>query len=111
MLSGEKILITGPASQVAFPVAQALARHHQVHGLARFGSDLVNLEEWCSHLGGLTGLPVRFRDSDNTIGSLPLDLSCMHAALGRTKVHWRDGLRRMVEARLPSLAGRTGTAE
>lgn len=37
MLKGEKILVTGPASQVGFPVAQALAAENEVHGLARFG--------------------------------------------------------------------------
>jgi nucleoside-diphosphate-sugar epimerase len=36
MLSGEKILVTGPASQVGFPVARALAEDNEVHGLARF---------------------------------------------------------------------------
>ena len=29
--------------------------------------------------------------------------SYMHEALGHTKVHWRDGFRRMVEARHPEL--------
>ena len=37
MLRGEKILVTGPVSQVGFPVAQALATENEVHGLARFG--------------------------------------------------------------------------
>ncbi len=36
MLKDEKILITGPASQVAFPIARALARENRVYGLARF---------------------------------------------------------------------------
>jgi hypothetical protein len=35
-LSGEKILVTGPASQVGLPVARALATNNEVHGLARF---------------------------------------------------------------------------
>lgn len=35
-LEGEKILITGPTSQVALPIAAALARDNDVHGLARF---------------------------------------------------------------------------
>ena len=37
MPKGEKILITGPASQVALPIARSLAEHNEVHGLARFG--------------------------------------------------------------------------
>jgi len=39
MLRSEKILITGPASQVAFPVARALAADNEVFGLARFGRE------------------------------------------------------------------------
>lgn len=35
MLKGEKILITGPTSQVAFPLARALAEDNDVYGLAR----------------------------------------------------------------------------
>ncbi len=36
MLSGEKILITGPAGQIAFPMAEYLARDNEVWGVARF---------------------------------------------------------------------------
>jgi nucleoside-diphosphate-sugar epimerase len=36
MLTGRKILLTGPTSQVAFPIARALAAQNEVHGLARF---------------------------------------------------------------------------
>ncbi len=35
-MEGQRILITGPASQVAFPVARALAQRNEVLGLARF---------------------------------------------------------------------------
>jgi UDP-glucuronate 4-epimerase len=35
-LEGKRILITGPAGQVALPVTRALARHNEVIGLARF---------------------------------------------------------------------------
>ncbi|MEE9286429.1 MAG: NAD(P)-dependent oxidoreductase [Dehalococcoidia bacterium] len=37
-MTGEKILITGPAGQVAFPVARALAKDNDVVGIARFGN-------------------------------------------------------------------------
>jgi len=36
MLSGEKILITGPAGQIAFPMAKYLAQDNEVWGIARF---------------------------------------------------------------------------
>jgi hypothetical protein len=31
------------------------------------------------------------------------DVTYMHQVLGRTKVHWREGFRRMIEARHPGL--------
>ena len=36
MLSGEKVLVTGPAGQIAFPLVEALAPHNEVWGAARF---------------------------------------------------------------------------
>ncbi len=36
MLSGSKILVTGPAGQIAFPLAEELARDNEVWGIARF---------------------------------------------------------------------------
>jgi nucleoside-diphosphate-sugar epimerase len=35
--TGEKILITGPAGQIAFPLARSLAADNEVWGIARFG--------------------------------------------------------------------------
>ena len=36
-LRDERILITGPAGQIAFPLAEYLARNNEVWGIARFG--------------------------------------------------------------------------
>ena len=36
-LSGEKILVTGPAGQIAFPLASSLVGDNEVWGVARFG--------------------------------------------------------------------------
>jgi nucleoside-diphosphate-sugar epimerase len=36
MLTGEKILVTGPAGQIAFPLSRELAKHNEVWGIARF---------------------------------------------------------------------------
>ena len=36
-LRGHRILVTGPAGQIAFPLASALARDNEVWGIARFG--------------------------------------------------------------------------
>ena len=37
MLRDEKILITGPAGQIAFPIAEFLSKENEVWGIARFG--------------------------------------------------------------------------
>ncbi len=44
MLEGRKILITGPAGQIAFPMARELARCNEVWGIARF-SDPASRQE------------------------------------------------------------------
>ena len=38
MLTDEKILLTGPAGQIAFPLAEYLAKDNEVWGLARFSN-------------------------------------------------------------------------
>jgi nucleoside-diphosphate-sugar epimerase len=67
------------------------------------GSEVVSIEEWCEYLGELTGLEARLEASEQALGSLSMDLTRMHQLLGRTRVHWRDGIRRLVEARNPEL--------
>jgi nucleoside-diphosphate-sugar epimerase len=67
------------------------------------GSEPVSLEAWCGWLGELTGLVPRFEETRETIASLPIDVTRMHALLGPTQVPWREGLRRMLEARAPEL--------
>jgi hypothetical protein len=67
------------------------------------GSEPASIEEWCGYLGELTGLTPSFAPTDETIDSVQIDLTRMHEHLGPTSVGWRDGLRRMVEARHPEL--------
>ena len=47
MLRNEKILITGPTSQVALPLARELARDNEVYGLARLSreADVASLRD------------------------------------------------------------------
>jgi nucleoside-diphosphate-sugar epimerase len=73
------------------------------------GSEAVALEEWCAYLGELTGLEPRFQASPHAFGSLALDLTRLHEQVGRTRVRWRDGIRRMVEARNPELLRSKGS--
>ncbi|UGQ10339.1 NAD(P)-dependent oxidoreductase [Yinghuangia sp. ASG 101] len=67
------------------------------------GSEAVSIEDWCAHLGELTGVKPRFEATDATIASVALDLARMHEVTGVTRVHWKDGMRRMVEALHPEL--------
>lgn len=68
------------------------------------GSEPVSIEDWCAYMGQLTGIEPKFVYTDRTIGSIPLDVTRMHQYLGRTTVPWRDGLRRMIQARHPEIS-------
>jgi nucleoside-diphosphate-sugar epimerase len=65
------------------------------------GQEQVSIEEWCGYMGELTGLEPKFNKTSNTLESVQTDNSLMRELAGEAKVHWRDGIRRMVEARRP----------
>jgi nucleoside-diphosphate-sugar epimerase len=67
------------------------------------GDDAVSIEEWCTHLGELTGLTPTFAPTADTIDSVQIDLTRLHQRVGRSTVAWRDGMTRMVAARHPEL--------
>jgi nucleoside-diphosphate-sugar epimerase len=67
------------------------------------GHDEVSVEDWCAHLGALTGLTPTFKPSDDALESVVVDRTRMVELAGETSVDWRDGLRRMVAARVPEL--------
>ena len=62
------------------------------------GSETVSAEEWCEYIGGLLGIQPKFRYTEAFIAGNSCDTTLMHQLIGRTKVPWRDGMRRMVEA-------------
>lgn len=68
------------------------------------GSEEVALEEWCAWLGAEVGRTPRFVESERAVPSAACDVTRMHALLGPTRVSWRDGMRRMVAARVPQRA-------
>jgi len=72
------------------------------------GKDAVSIEEWCTYLGELTGLEPKFQPTPRTIESVRIDTTRMHALIGATRVEWRSGMRRMLEARCPELVRRPG---
>jgi nucleoside-diphosphate-sugar epimerase len=67
------------------------------------GSETVSAEDYCTYMGGLLGVEPIFEYSTGAAAPLWADVTFMHEVLGRTKVHWRDGFRRMVEVRHPEL--------
>jgi UDP-glucuronate 4-epimerase len=70
------------------------------------GHDDVSVEDWCAHLGSLTGLTPTFEPSPDALESVVVDRTRMVELAGETSVDWRDGLRRMVETRAPELLTR-----
>jgi UDP-glucuronate 4-epimerase len=64
------------------------------------GVEAADLEEWCAYLGELVGRDATFVETDATIGGVTIDTTRMVELLGPTQVSWRDGLRRMVDARI-----------
>jgi nucleoside-diphosphate-sugar epimerase len=70
MLKGEKILITGPAGQIATPIAKALAPDNDVWGIARFSQpgSREEVESW-----GVTTRKIELGTDD--FGDLPDDFT------------------------------------
>lgn len=67
------------------------------------GSETVSVEDYCAYMGELIGVTAVFEYTPEAHTPLWPDVTYMHEVLGRTKVHWRDGFRRMIEARHPEL--------
>jgi nucleoside-diphosphate-sugar epimerase len=67
------------------------------------GDEAASIEDWCGHLSALTGIPVTFAPTADTIDSVDIDLTRMHELVGGTTVTWKDGMTRMARARHPEL--------
>lgn len=65
------------------------------------GQEHVSVEEWCAYLGELCGLEPKLAPTDQTLESVASDNARMVELVGPANVSWKDGLRRMVEARHP----------
>jgi nucleoside-diphosphate-sugar epimerase len=70
MLSGEKILVTGPAGRIAFGLAKTLAADNEVWGIARFGDPAARAEVEAL---GVTTRAVDLGDGD--FGDVPTDFT------------------------------------
>jgi nucleoside-diphosphate-sugar epimerase len=67
------------------------------------GDEQVSVEEWTDYLGELTGLTPKLAVDEHSLASGRVNLDRMHELVGHSTVHWRDGMRRMVEAMRPDL--------
>lgn len=65
------------------------------------GDDPVSIEDYCRYAGELLGIEPRFRYTDETYPANTMDTTRMHEVLGECAVGWRDGFRRLVQARYP----------
>jgi len=67
------------------------------------GSETVSVEEYCTYMGELIGVEPIFEYTPDAHTPLWPDVTRMHEVLGRTKVPWREGFRRMIQARHPEI--------
>jgi UDP-glucuronate 4-epimerase len=63
------------------------------------GSETVSVEDYCAYMGELVGVEPVFEYTPDAHTPLWPDVTYMHQVLGRTRVPWREGFRRMIEAR------------
>jgi len=62
----------------------------------------VSVEDYCAYMGQLVGIEPSFDYTPEAHTPLWPDVTYMHQLLGRTKVSWRDGFRRMIRAATPN---------
>jgi nucleoside-diphosphate-sugar epimerase len=66
------------------------------------GNEVVAIEDWTAYLGELTGLtPTLEYTAQGTLESVAVDDTKLRAIAGPLKMHWKDGMRRMVAAKHP----------
>ena len=89
MLSGEKILVTGPAGRIAFGICKTLAKNNEVWGIARF-SDPKQRDEVEA-----IGVKTRKMDlGDGDFGDLPRDFTyLLHIAVSLENDSYDKALR------------------
>jgi hypothetical protein len=67
------------------------------------GSEPVSIEEWSTYFGELVGKPATFVNTDQVLESVTVDTSKQNELAGPTKVHWKEGMRRMVQTFHPEI--------
>jgi nucleoside-diphosphate-sugar epimerase len=67
------------------------------------GTEQVSLEDWSNYIARLVGKTVTFEYTGDALDSSVADTEKMETITGKTKVDWKDGMRRMVRARHPEI--------
>ena len=65
------------------------------------GAERVSIEEWTAYIGELTGLKPSLDYTEACLESVIVDDSKLRSIAGPLKMHWKDGIRRMIQARNP----------
>ena len=68
-----------------------------------WGGTPSSIEEWCEHIGAITGLEPTFVETDQTISSVCVDTTRLVDLAGPPGTDLEDGILRMVTARRPNL--------
>lgn len=63
------------------------------------GPDVISVQEWCRYLGELVGCEPVFEETRMALPSVAVDVTLMEEMIGPAQVHWKDGMRRMVDDR------------
>lgn len=72
------------------------------------GPDVVSVQEWCTYLGSLVGREPVFEETAVALPSVAVDTSYMEQLIGPSRVGWREGMARMLEAAHPEIPLRRG---
>ena len=67
------------------------------------GSEKTSIEQWCAYISELTGFEPIFQQNPKAFGSLCIDTTKMHELIGETRVDWKDGIKRQLQALAPEV--------
>jgi nucleoside-diphosphate-sugar epimerase len=67
------------------------------------GSEGCSIEQWCAYITELTGFEPIYNQTATAFGSLQIDTTAMHEAIGETRVDWKEGVLSMIKNLAPEL--------
>jgi UDP-glucuronate 4-epimerase len=67
------------------------------------GTEIVSVEEWCAYMGSLTGLEAKLAPTASTLATIIGDTTKLQSLGFTPKVHWREGVERLVRTIAPDL--------